>query len=140
MANEAQKKRQRSNSRIFRVWLILSVVVTTFSAAMTYVYYPKAKRNKGAFCAGLTVTIIGILVVWDKIRVRKVAVGNKIEYVTNTDLSGGHQMLLDVIGIGLLVQFFGIWWAQSAWLFLLFPIFIIYTIIKKVGRWLTALG
>jgi flagellar basal body-associated protein FliL len=114
MADEAQKKQQRSNKKYFLIMLIISLLVTAFSAAMTFHFRPKKKQNTFAFLAGTTVTTVGMIYVWDRIKVRKVIAGNKIKYITTTDLRRGLRILLtfvnviDVIGIGIVVQFIGI--------------------------------
>ena len=136
MAGDSQKKLIQSNNRIFRIWVVIGLVVTSFSAFM--IFYVKRgdpkKQNTATFYSGLACSLLGYVMTFNSIRVRKE--GNK--YVTGGNLAGRNTHLLDVIGVGLIVQFIGIWWDKAAYFFLLIPAFIVYTFVKKVLNWLHA--
>ena len=135
MANEAEKKLIASNKKIFRIWLIIGILVTSFSAFM--IFYVKRhdpkKQNKATFYSGLACAMIGYVMAFRAIQVRKV--GGK--YLSRGDLRSTSHVL-DIVGVGLIVEIVGIWWEQAAYLFLLIPGFIVYTFIKKVLNWLQA--
>jgi hypothetical protein len=45
---------------------------------------------------------------------------------------------LDVVGVGLIVEFTGIWWPRAWFLFGFVPIFIAYTAVGRMFSWLAA--
>jgi hypothetical protein len=136
MANDAMKLQIANNRRICRFWFIISIVVTSISAF--WIFYLKRNtpkdQNIKTFVSGLICAVIGFFIVLRKIRVH----GAGRNVFTEGNLSGSTKKLLDIIGVGLLVEFFGIWWYQAAFLFLLIPVFIIYDLLKGVCRWLEA--
>lgn len=136
MANDSQKKLIQNNQRIFKIWVVIGILVSSFSAFM--IFYMKRddpkKQNTATFYSGLCCSLIGYVLAFRSTRVRK----EGKQYVARGNLSGRDGHLLDVVGVGLIVQFVGIWWDQAAYFFILIPGFIVYTFVRKVLNWLSA--
>jgi hypothetical protein len=136
MANDSQKSIIAQNRKVLRIWIVISVIVTLISAFVIF-FLKRGKpqtQNIKTFFAGLALTITGFVLVFRAIRVY----GSGKNIMTKGDLSGNSKQLLDVIGVGLVVEFVGIWWSQAAFLFFLIPAFIIYELLKKLSGWLSA--
>ena len=136
MANEAQKKVIANNRKVLKIWTVIAILVTSFSAFM--IFYVKRgdpkKQNKATFYSGLTCAMIGYV-----FAIRATGVIKRDgKIVARGDFSGRSAHILDVVGVGLIVEFVGIWWDQAAYLFILIPGFIVYTFVKKVLNWLKA--
>jgi hypothetical protein len=136
MANDAQKILIANNWRTCRIWLIVSAIVTAIAAFSIFYLQrntPKTQNTK-TFLSGLACTIGGFILVLRAIRVY----GEGRNISTKGNLSGNSKQLLDIVGVGLFIEFFAIWWHQALFLFLLIPAFMIYELLKKIGRWLSA--
>ena len=132
MSNDSQLKIIRSNKRIFRTWLIIAAII---SAIPTFViFYRKREdpqsQNTRTFYTGLTTVVIAFLLIMNRIRVR----GRGKNVSTRGDLSRNvwDKALIDLVGIGLLIEILAIWWEKASFLLLLIPVYFIYLLIKKI--------
>jgi hypothetical protein len=158
MANAAEKKIRQANNKVMITWLIIAIIISGISAIAGFLFKvgrkpppPKPRirgqpapvfhpRSEAPFWSGFIVSVIGLALVYNRIRFRK---GQPGEKQSVPELSGPRKhfwlaFYLDVVGIGLMVQFVGIWWEKAYHLFWLVPVFIIYTCLKKLIGWFGA--
>lgn len=118
--------------------MIASIIITAISALWVFVVRRgnPEKQNTATFYSGLACVIFGLVMIYNNIRTFKDKEG---QYVCRGSLGepGWTRSLLDLVGVGLAVEFFGMWWENAAYLFIAIPVFIIYSFIMKVRRWLT---
>ena len=137
MSNDSQKRQIARNKQLRNIWLIIAFVFTSISAFAIFLLRrdePK-KQNVSTFWAGFTTTFIGFVLMFRSIRVFYDK--EKHAYYTKGNLdSKNGSYLTDMIGIGCIVMFVGIWWDHAAWLLILIPIFIVISFIKKLLAWL----
>lgn len=132
MSNDSQLKVIKSNKKIFRFWLIFSIVISLIPTFV--IFYLRrdnpALQNANTFYTGLITVFIGFLLILNRIRVR----GHGKSVSTRGDLSKNSwdKALIDLVGIGLLIEVLSIWWDKASYLLLLIPFYLIIMLIKKV--------
>jgi magnesium-transporting ATPase (P-type) len=131
------------NKRVFSGWLIAALIVSIISAIAVFVIQvnrkpPPAKphilgqaqsvfrpRSETAFWAGLVVTVIGLLLAYNKIRRRTGPDGEPLTVPELSKWSADFKMTfyITAVAVALVVQFAGIWWEKAYLLFSLIPVF-----------------
>jgi hypothetical protein len=158
MANAALKKVRYKNKQVFLIWIIASIVTTIIAALFSFVFKvgrapppPKPRirgqkvevfrpRTEAPFWSGLSAAVIGLALVYNRIRYRpRVSEVERVPELSGRKKNFWLAFYLDVVGIGLIVEFTGIWWRRACLLFWLVPMFIVYTVIRRMLGWFDAL-
>lgn len=132
MSNDSQLKVIKSNKKIFRFWLIFAIVLSLIPTFVIF-YLRKDKpdlQNTNTFYTGLVTVIIAFMMILSRIRVS----GRGKNVSTKGDLSKNSwdKALIDLVGIGVLIEVLSIWWDKASYLLILIPVYLVYILIKKV--------
>ncbi|KAH0794949.1 hypothetical protein GPJ56_001135 [Histomonas meleagridis] len=132
MSNDSQRKIINSNKKIFRTWLIIAAIISAIPIFV--IFYLKRDnpeaQNTRTFYTGLITTVVAFLLILNRIRV----IGRGKNMYTRGDLSRNvwDKALIDLVGIGLLIEILAIWWEKASFLLIIIPVYFIYLLIKKI--------
>ena len=130
MAGNSQKKLVKDNQFFFKLWLGITLAVDAFAAFMIFYIYKDSpeKQNIKTFEAGVVGEIICIVYAWRYTRVKYDP--EKKQVSAKGDLR--KSPILDALGVSMIVVFIGIWWCKASWIFILFPIMFLFTLLQKL--------